>query len=124
MSDTQPHHIELYFKCEGKDYYVGHGVVEHAEDLRVQAGLISTLLHILAWNYEETGRYRTAAPSKDFRPRKVFTKGGDLYFEVSPELFVLGMSHEDAVHSHKVFGGGSTLAQLKRVYPTIEIGDV
>jgi hypothetical protein len=122
-------HIDVFFQCLGKTYGVGHGDIPYSENPVEQAGSIASILHEIAWQYEESAQ--KVAEDGDAngdilenRPRKAWNRAGDLFFEVSPDEFVAGMSYEDAIETYRVFGGGSTLEQLQAAFPGLGWDDI
>lgn len=122
MTETPKVHLDVFFVCMGQQYPVGHGDIPYAEDQVQQAGLVATLLHQLAWQYEEAAQHAAedGDPQGDVRevqPRVAFNRAGDRFFEVAPDEFVAGMSYDDAVDTYRIFGGATPFDQLKRAYP-------
>lgn len=122
MSRDDKLHLDVFFQCSGERYPIGHGDIPESQDLVSQAGAIATLLHTLAWEYEEKAKNQVEQDEAADRPRKVRTKAGDLFFEVAPDAFVAGMSFDDAVETYEMFDGSgtSTFDQLKTAFPGIQ----
>ena len=129
MADKPTVHIDVFFTCMGQTFRFGHGDVEHSKDLVEQAGSIASLVHELAWKYEEycQREAQDGQPNGDVRevhPRKAWNRAGDTFFEVAPDEFVAGMSYEDAVESYRVFGGSSSLENLGKAFPGLRYEDI
>jgi hypothetical protein len=113
-------HLDVYFTFKGKPYKVGHGDVKASPDPVVQAGYIASLLHQLAWEYEEVVQREAESEEQapEERPRVAITKTGDHFYEVAPGEFVGGMSFDDAVETYRMFGGSSSLTDLSLAFPS------
>lgn len=122
-------HIDVFFQCEGQTYPVGDGDVLRSDDTTEQSALIATLLHKMAWGYEEAGQREAQDGQPDgdvreVRQRKAITAHGDEFYEVAPGEFVAGMSYSDAVESYRRFGNSTTEDDMKRVFKHLRWEDL
>lgn len=114
-------HIDVFLTVQGRAHLVGHGDIPYSEDMVANAGHVASLLHKLAWEYEEHAQREIAAESGQFQPRVAINRAGDRFYEIAPDQFVGGMSYDDAVQTHQTFGGASSLENLRGAYPDLKV---
>jgi len=129
---TQPVHgvVKLVAEFGGVVYPLGAGVIEvmpGKRDYRHCRNL-ATLLHQIAWQYEEYAneQERVGGPATPItKPRKVTTELGDTWWEIEPDRFVDADTWIEAYQRLKddpVFA--TTLDNLKHMYPNSLVEEI
>lgn len=116
-------HIDIYAGVNGSLYHIGHGDVAQTVRDEDQGGEVANLLHKIAWGMEDHDESARDEPL-DLKPRLAKSKMGDLFFEVRPDQFVLGMSLQDAQQSFEIFGGASRLEDLRKNHPGLIVEEI
>lgn len=117
MAEFAP--LELFFKKDGKTYPIGTCKVRVFNNPAEQASAMATVLHEMAWQYEEkvSGNYGKLESRATESPRVVITQSDDRYFEVVSNGFVLAASYDDAIESFGRFRETTTFWEVLAANP-------
>jgi hypothetical protein len=108
-------HMHIYASVNNQDFaFLGHDDVPKVEGPE-QAAAIATMLHQIAWQFEDYARDGT--DTEDVPPRRIITPAGDEFYEVAPDQFVVASSFDDAVETHNKRHESASFKDVTRAYP-------